>query len=61
MNADPAVSCETSTTRTITVIHAVLICAVVGFGLPATILWQTRRLRKAGELRANSPFASVFE
>ena len=61
LTADPAVSCAVSTSRMITNFHAVAICTVVGFGLPATILWQTLRLRDAGKLRAGSPLASVFE
>jgi len=59
--ADPDVSCEEGMPRTVLVAHAIVICAVVGLGLPLTILFQTRRLRDKGLLRADSPLASVFE
>ena len=85
LTIDPDVTCEEGPSRSIMRIHAVIICVVVGVGLPGekrdevegivdfghyliphatspvTIFWHTRRLRDAGQLRADSLLASVFE
>tara|TARA_B110000305_G_scaffold107629_1_gene121125 strand:- start:570 stop:1160 length:591 start_codon:yes stop_codon:yes gene_type:complete len=58
--SDPRVSCE-GTPRNIVIVHAFLICTIIGVGLPLAIFVTTRRLRARGELRADSPLASIFE
>ncbi|GMI50757.1 hypothetical protein ScalyP_jg468 [Parmales sp. scaly parma] len=58
--SDTRVSCE-GTPRNIVIVHAFLICTIIGVGLPLAIFVTTRRLRARGELRADSPLASIFE
>ena len=59
--SDPRVSCEVGTARYIVILHAFLIYTIIGVGLPLAIFVTTRRLRARGELRADSPLASIFE
>jgi len=46
LTADVAVSCEASTLRTLTVMHAVIMCAFIGFGLPGEEEKRTERGRE---------------
>ena len=59
--SDARVSCEPSTFRTATSVHAVAVFVIVGLGLPLFIVRKMLQLRREDKLDSDSVFAGLFE
>jgi len=58
--SDARVSCETSTLRTATIVHAIAVVVIVGVGLPLFIVRKTLQLRHEDRLEVDSIYAGLF-
>jgi hypothetical protein len=61
LEADPRVSCETSTMRTAVVIHAGVVVAILGVGLPLFVLRTTYNLRQENRLSETNVYVALYE
>ncbi|GMI31444.1 hypothetical protein TeGR_g5200 [Tetraparma gracilis] len=59
--SDARVSCEMSVLRTATIVHAIAVIVVVGFGLPLFVVWKMLQLRREDKLDVDSIYAGLFE
>ena len=59
--SDARVSCETSTLRTATIVHAMAVIVIVGVGLPIFIVRKMLQLRSEDKLEVDSIYAGLFE
>ena len=59
--SDARVSCDPSTLRTATIVHAIAVVAIVGVGLPLFIVRKMLQLRREDKLDVDSIYAGLFE
>ena len=59
--SDARVSCDPSDLRTATVVHAIAVIVVIGFGLPLFVVWKMLQLRREDKLDVDSIYAGLFE